>query len=63
MTKPRSRGRPIEKPMPAPIPDTPENVARALVTTPPKDEGDWGYLKADEREAVAASLGTPPKSK
>ena len=59
----RSRGRPVEKPMPAPIPDTPENVARALVTTPRKDEDDWDYLKADEGEAVAASLGKPPKSK
>ena len=42
MTKPRSRGRPIEKPMLAPIPDTSENVVRALVTTPPKDEGGLG---------------------
>ena len=48
--------------MPAPIPDMPENVARALVTTPPQDEGDRDYLKADEREAVAVSLGKPPKS-
>ena len=58
-----SRGRPVEKPMPAPIPDTPENVARALVTTPPKGEADWGYLKDREPGAVAASLGKPPKSK
>ena len=57
------RGRPIEKPMPALIPDTPENIARALVTTPPKDEGEWDYLKAGEREAVAASMGKPLKSK
>ena len=49
--------------MPEPIPDTPENVARALVTTPPKGEGDWDYLRADEREAVAASPGKLPKSK
>ena len=63
MTNPRSRGRPVEKPMPAPIPDTPENVARALVTTPPKGDDEWDYLKADERETVAASLGKTPKSK
>ncbi len=62
-TKKRSRGRPIEKPRPPLIPDTPENVARALLTTPPKDEGDWDYLKTGKREAVAASLGKPPKSK
>ena len=61
--KPTLRGRPVEKPMPAPIPDTPENVARALLTTPPKGEGDWDYLKAAKRGAVAASLGNPPKSK
>lgn len=59
----RKRGRPVEKPMPAPIPDTPENVARALLTTPPKDEGDWDYLKDRKRPDVAASLGKPPKSK
>ena len=63
MNEKRSRGRPVEKPLPAPIPDTPENVARALMSTPPKGDGDWDYLKADEREAVAASLGKPPKSK
>ena len=62
MTYKRTRGRPVEKPLPAPIPDTPENVARALVSTPPKDEGDWDYLKTGKREAVAASLGKPPKS-
>ena len=62
-TDKRQRGRPVEKPMPEPIPDTPENVARALLTTPPKGESDWDYLKARKREAVAASMGKPPKSK
>ena len=45
---PRGRGRPVEKPMPEPIPDTPENVARALLTTPPKGEDEWDYLKGRE---------------
>ena len=45
---PRGRGRPVEKPMPDPIPDTPENVARALLSTPPKGEDEWDYLKARE---------------
>lgn len=62
-TKKRSRGRPVEKPLPTPIPDTPESVARALLTTPPKGEGDWDYLKDRKRHDVAASLGKPPKSK
>ena len=41
----RSRGRPA-RPMPEQIPDTPENVARALLTTPPKRNDEWDYLKA-----------------
>ena len=41
----RGRGRPVEKPLPDPIPDTPENVARALLTTPPKNDDEWDYLK------------------
>ena len=40
----RPRGRPVEYPMPEPIPDTPENVARAIMRAPPKKE--WNYLKA-----------------
>ena len=62
-TKKRGRGRPVEKPMPAPIPDTPENVARVLLTTPPKDDGDWDYLKARESEVAGALLRRPPKDK
>ena len=66
MTNPitkRGRGRPVEKAMPAPIPVTPENVARALLTTPPKDEGDWDYLKDREIEVAGALLRRPPKDK
>ena len=48
------RGRPIEKPMPEPIPDTPENIARALLTTPPKKEDEWDYLK--ERQLSRSTL-------
>ncbi len=54
-TTTRGRGRPVEKPMPDPIPDTPENVARALLTTPPKGEDEWDYLK--EREIPAPPGG------
>ncbi len=41
----RPRGRPRTHPIPDPIPDTPENVVRSLMTSPPKREGDWQYLK------------------
>lgn len=27
------------------IPDTPENVAKALFSTPPKQKDEWKYLK------------------
>ena len=45
---PEPRGRRIEKPMPDPIPDTPENIAFALVNTPPKAGGEWDYLKENK---------------
>ena len=37
----KMRGRP-PKPMPEPIPDTPENIARAMFHGPPKKV--WRYL-------------------
>ena len=30
--------------MPEPIPDTLENIARAVLNTPPKKEDEWEYL-------------------
>ena len=45
--KPAPRGRPIEKPMPEPIPDTPENIARAIMRGPPKKV--WRYLKKNRK--------------
>ena len=38
----KPRGRPVKNTMPEPIPDTPENVARACMQGPPKKE--WRYL-------------------
>ena len=57
----RGRGRPVEKEMPEPIPDTPENVARALLSTPPKDDGDWDYMKDREFKIAGALLQRKPK--
>ena len=54
--EPAPRGRPVKNTMPEPIPDTPENIARALLTTPPKDEGEWDYLKDREIEVAGALL-------
>ena len=40
----RPQGRP-PKPMPEQIPDTPENIMRALLATPPKKAHEWDYMK------------------
>ena len=49
------RGRPVEHEMPDRIPDTPDNLARIIVTTPPKKEGDWEYLKKSKRVLPASA--------
>ena len=41
----QKRGRPEEKEWPEPIPDSPENIARALMAGPSKADEDWRYLK------------------
>lgn len=44
-TPKRGPGRPIERPLPEPIPDTPENIMRAVLATPPKRDDEWRYLQ------------------
>ena len=39
------KGRRAKPVMPETIPDTPENVARALLNTPPKKPAEWDYLR------------------
>lgn len=34
----------------APIPDTPENIARAILNTPPKAEDEWRYLQDEDND-------------
>ena len=36
--------------MPEPIDDSPENVARAILNTPPKKKDEWRFLKDDGEE-------------
>ena len=52
----RKRGRPPVRVMPPPIPDTPENVARAIMQGPPKK--DWDFLKPGGAGYVAEDEGT-----
>ena len=44
-----SKGRRAKRAMPRQIPDTPENVARALLNTPPKKPAEWDYLRKPGR--------------
>ena len=44
------RGRPQEREWPEPIPDTPENIARAVLSTPPKAKDEWRYLQEAEAD-------------
>lgn len=53
-------GRPKPKPLPRrtlppPLPDTPENVARAVLSTPPKKPEEWDYVRRDNEQADSAS--------
>ena len=48
----RKPGRPEEKVWPEPIDATPEEVARAILNTPPKKAGEWKFLR-EHRERQA----------
>ncbi|WP_420443107.1 hypothetical protein [Candidatus Poriferisodalis sp.] len=42
MATPRRR-KPAKRDLPEPIPDTPENVAKALMSSPPRKPDEWRY--------------------
>ena len=42
--KEETRGRP-GRPMPEPIPDTPENIMKALISTPHKKRDEWDFMR------------------
>ena len=42
----KPRGRPVKNTMPKPIPDTPENIVRAVLQSPKTPAGGWRYLVA-----------------
>ena len=50
----RKVGRPQTLTMPEDIPDTPENVAKAILTSKPKKRHEWQFLK-EQRNGPAAS--------
>ena len=48
--KKRKRGRPATQQNAELIPDTPENIAQAVLNTPPKKTHEWEYLKNKKKE-------------
>ena len=47
--KRRKRGRPVEYPMPEPIPDTPRNIMKAILNTPPTPREKWRFIRRRPR--------------
>lgn len=45
MSDRRKRGRPQEREWPKPIDAEPEDIARAVLSTPPKKRDEWRYLQ------------------
>ena len=57
--KSRRVGRP-PLPMPDPIPDTPENVIDAVLSTPPRKRDEWKFMQrkqpgSESRQAAASN--------
>ncbi len=53
MSKKKRKGKAVgrpPRPLPDQIPDTPENVARAILSAKPKKKGDWDYLRKGESD-------------
>ena len=49
LEKCRKAGRPSTLTMPEPIPDTPENIAKAVLNTPPKKRHEWKFVQEHEQ--------------
>ena len=45
------RGRPPVNEWPERIPDTPENVVRAILNTPLKKNDEWEYMKRQKNKS------------
>ena len=59
MTEPKkkARGRPVEHKLPDPIPDTPENIMKAFLKTPPKKREEWKFVQEREQKEGGDELG------
>ena len=57
-TTKRKRGRRVKRTMPEPIDDSPENIMRAVVSTPPKKSEEWRHLRDADPRGFALHPGT-----
>ena len=49
-SNPPKRGRPVKHAMPEPIPDTPENIMKAFLKTPPRKREDWKFVQERDKK-------------
>ena len=64
MGEKRRRGRPVGEGNAGADPrHAGERHARALLSTPPKEDGDWDYMKDREIDVAGALLQRKPKKK
>ena len=54
LAKGKKAGRPPTLTMPEPIPDTPENIAKAVLNTKPKKRDQWRFMQ--QRNSTAAPV-------
>ena len=48
----RKRGRPVKYTMPEPIDTTPEEVAKSILSTPPKKPHEWKFMKGYKDDII-----------
>ena len=48
--KKAKRGRPVEYPIPELIPDTPENIMKAFLKTPPRKREEWKFVQERDKK-------------
>ena len=55
--KKAKRGRPVEYPIPEPIPDTPANIVKAFLKTPPRKREEWEIRSGTGQETGPVTTG------
>ena len=58
----KKKGRPRKYVMPEQIPDTPENVMRALVNSPPRKPDEWKFMQEFKRQEAERAASEADKS-